>query len=318
MERLVVHVANHCLVVTSDNQSFELNCLFHVDIEDPVLTLALGWSNGLHWMHCKTPLLVLNRGPQTCDTVGRLFRVTYEAQKRFNPLRRDITATGYVTSLKFLGTLQEAWRVFERDYGHRIVCKLRLGVGALSCQTYLSRAQCIVTVEKERRYVWLSKEKSDGDADNSGFPSPRTEQDWETHAREGKELALLKPTSPRSEPVNGSQVDHDGFTNAHRPLPIAIRSMDKEVQLQFFNLLNGGYVESSHTAWPNLKPQRRSLRTAAESGTSELAMKLTPNMTAFIQYEKGANDCIKQIMLVVSDYQEALVKMGEGLPPKTI
>jgi hypothetical protein len=321
MERLVVHIANHCLVITSDNQSFgELNCLFHADIRGP-LQFSVGWSNGLHWKRCETPPLILNQGPQTCDiTVGNddggiIFRVTYEAQKRFNPLHRDIMATGFVTSIKFMGTLQEAWKLFERDHGHRIVCKLRLGVGALSCQTYLSRAQIIVTsaTDGERTYVWRPKE----DADGSGFPSPRTEQDWETHAREARELALLKPTSPRSEPAKGSEVDHDGFKNEHRVLPIAIRSMDKEVQLQFFNL-RGGYVESSHVAWPNLKPQRRSLRTAAESGTSELAMKLTPNMTAFIQYEKGANDCIKQVTLVVKDYDKTLVQMGEGLPPKTI
>lgn len=308
----------HCIPICSDKQQQnDLDCIFHTEMQTS-LKLSIGWSNGLHWKTIEIEPLLLNQGIQTsCNKEKEpRFQVTYEAQKRFNPVFRGIMIMGRVTSLHFLGKLEEAWQSFVQSHGHRLVCKIRLGVGTRSCQTYLGRAQKIETNDGgERTYAWEAREGVTQE-DGHGFPSPRTQDDWEIHVREARELALLKPNSPRTEPVSGVEVDHDGFENVHRVLPIALRlPLDKEVQLQFFNLLNGKFVESSHVAW-TLKPQRRSLRSASDSlGAGQLVLKVTPQFTATVHFQQ---ESVTRVTLVVQDYATSLVKMGDGLPPNTI
>lgn len=319
-QRLVVHIGEHCFVVTNDYQYFKnLDYVFHVGVQEP-LSLKLSWSNGLEWTTLyTTETLILNQGPQT--TSSSLFTVTYDAQKRFNPAYRGIMAMGRITELKFEGILQDVWNAFERSHGHRIVCKLRLGLGAQSCCTYLGRAQHIVTDNEKgnRTYTWLAAVE-EGKERDAFLLSPRTQEDWETHAREAKELALIKnPTSPRSEVV--AEIDSDIFENKRRVLPVVLRDADKEMQLQFFNLLEAGnYVESSHVLWSqSLKPERRSLRGAKEpagvGGT--LVLRLTPHMEAKVWLQKEEKSVIR-ISLEVQNYTKTLAQMGEGLPPKTI
>lgn len=321
MERLVLRFGEHCLIVSEDQQEQTgLDCIFHLELQEP-LKIDVGWSNGLAWTTVTLgPPLVLNQGPQTAYTSGGppQFRIQYEAQKRFNPLYRGIMTMGRVMSVRFLGKLEDMWREFEQASGHRLVCKLRLGVGTRSCQMYLGRAQRIQTDGEHRTYTWIPRELAAVDCND--FPSPRTKDDWEVHAREARELALLKPTSPRNEPVTGFEVDHDRFENTHRVLPIVIRALDKEIQLQFFNLLTGGFVESSHIQWTGLimKPQRRSLRgPTTATDPSNLEFKLSPQLTATVQLD-GSKECVTQVTLNVEDYRNTLKKMGEGLPPKTI
>lgn len=318
--RLVVRVGEHCFVVTNDYQRFKnLECVFHVGVQEP-LSLALGWSNGLEWTTLYTETLILNQGPQTTTTTtAGYFSITYDAQKRFNPAYRGIMAMGRITELNFDGILQDAWNAFERSHGHRIVCKLRLGMGPQSCCTYLGRAQHIVTDEKgNRTYTWLARESSK--EKDAFLLSPRTQEDWETHVRETKELALIKdPTSPRSEVV--AEIDSDSFENKRRVLPVVLHN---EIQLQFFNLLGGSggnYVESSHVFWQqSVKPERRSLRGTKEPGGGSMVLRLTPHMEVKISLQKAAEDektSVVQVTLEVQDYTKTLVQMGEGLPPKT-
>lgn len=301
---------------------------FHLELQE-MLSLDISWVTCVK-MEANTPLL-LNHGSQTID-VPPLFRVTYVAQKRFNPHYRGVIAMGTVTGIELMTTtattttgLEEAWSIFEKTYGHRVVCMMRLGLGGRSFEIYLGRAQLIETKNDDQRtYTWLPNEIEEK------FPSPRTQEDWETHNQEALELTIIRKRI--GAPVVVGVMDHDGFQNSRRVLPVFFRKRDQEVQLQFFNL-RGGYVESDYMEWPSFsipKTQRRSLRPTGSvaAGEGQLAMKLTPNMNMIIQFSSKPKDgtiddddelvTIKRIVLEVSNYSRTLTQMGDGLPPRTI
>lgn len=328
MSVLTVRFNEYSVTVTPETRVWpKLDWTFDMEIGQS-LRLSLSWSNGLlHWKHLETQYpLILNQSP-IVEFPG-FFRVTHQAKKRFNPQFRGITVVGRVTALEFTGNLEEMWREFEKHHGHRVVCMMRLGLGGRSCQAYLGRAQHIETNnDDERVYTWIpqeeEKEKKMGTT-TTGFPSPRTQDDWETHAREAWELAQIKCVQ---KPMEENPIDNDTFENNHRALPVLFRATDKEVQWQFFNL-RGGFVESAYVPWTGLplKPQRRSLRPTGTTKANgmEMQLKLTPDMSATIEYgslnESGDEEIIvvTRVILRVSHYSRTLVHMGEGVPPNTV
>lgn len=331
MRRLAVRFGSHCLVFSSSERRSwsDIDARVNMGTEDR-LRLMIDWSDELHWLTLESPPILPNQERQTIR-MGELIEVTYHAQKCFNPQLRCVTVVLYVDSLSLLKTMEEAWDIFEKAHGHRLVCMMRFGQGGQSYQTYLGRAQRIETNNNERIYTWLpGKDDNDKDtvvieSDNDGerFPSPRSQDEWMIHAREAKELALL---SSRKEIASSElgDMDHDRFVNTRRALPVSVKSSDKEVQWQFFNLHGKGFVETSHIAWSSipLKPKRLSLRPLSNGTTKgALILKMTPETTAVVHFKRGKDqDCLSvtQITLQVQDYTTTLSSMGEGLAPKTI
>lgn len=189
----------------------------------------------------------------------------------------------------------------------------------------LGRAQVIQTVlqnQNTRTYGWLSKHQQ---------VSPR--QDVLTAKNTALPLSFMSPRA-----VTFNQVDHDGFSNLERILPIVLREEESPViSLQFFNMkdkpprflewsIRWSTLMDNKTPPPSpfvqrlhaLKPRRKSSTDRKRYAHKE---DITDCVNAIVIYyfeydEKSI--CVEEIYLEAKEYKKSLEAMNDYIIPRTI
>lgn len=192
----------------------------------------------------------------------------------------------------------------------------------------LGRAQAIQTTllknQNTRTYGWLAKQQEKEKS------SPR-EQKEKTAATTVLPLSFISPR------VVISEVDHDGFSNSERILPIALREEESPViSLQFFNMkdkpprffewsIRWGALVDNTTPPPSpfmqklhaLKPKRKSVANRKRYAYKEEITNLV-HATIIYYFDSDRRICLEEIYLEAKEYKKSLQAMNDCIIPKTI